>query len=123
MSASTTLKDGVLGAILNATAYSEADLYLSLHTADPGSTGANEATGGSYARQAIPKVAPSSGTYTSDAAITFASMPAGTFTHVGLWDAATAGNYIDGDALTASKTVDAGDTIQFASGALTATLS
>jgi hypothetical protein len=117
----THLKAHLLDAMFNATAYSETQLYLSLHTADPGATGANEVTGGSYARQTIPKVASSGGTYTSNANIDFAGMPACTVTHVGVWDALT-GNFLYSAAVT-SKAVNAGDAYRIASGSLTATFS
>jgi hypothetical protein len=45
--------------------------YLSLHTADPGTTGANEVSGGSYARQAITWNAASGGEQTSSDGQTF----------------------------------------------------
>jgi hypothetical protein len=116
---STGLSDDLNDAIFNATAYSETTAYVSLHTADPGATGASECTGGSYARQAAPAVASSSGTYTSNANIDFTSMPACTVTHAGIWDAATVGNFLLGGALAASKVVGAGDTFRIASGDLT----
>ena len=39
---SATTKNAILDAIFNATAYSVATPYISLHTADPGATGASE---------------------------------------------------------------------------------
>ena len=38
-------------------------------------------------------------------------MPAATVTHVGIWDSATVGEFLCGGSLSASKTVDAGDTL------------
>lgn len=69
-------------------------IFASLHTGDPSTTGANEATGGSpaYARKSITYAAASGGTIASNAAITF-DVPAGTFYHVGLWSASTAGTF------------------------------
>ena len=49
--------------------------FLSLHTTDPSTTGANEVTGGSYARQAITFGASSGGTATSTNGQTFTNMP------------------------------------------------
>lgn len=78
--------------------------YLSLHTADPGTTGANEVSGGvpAYARKAITWNAGTvDGSIVSDP-ITF-DVPAGTdITHVGMWDAVLAGNYRDSRAFTIS---------------------
>lgn len=72
-----------------------ADPYIALHTADPGETGANEATGGSYARQQAAFPAAASGTLTNSANIDFASMPAVTGNGIvgwSAWDAVSAGN-------------------------------
>lgn len=99
-----------------------ATVYCSLHSADPGETGANEISGGSYARQAISWAAASGGSKKNSADITFTNMPAATVTHVGIWDASTAGNFLAGGALTASKTVNAGDTFKIAANDLTLTL-
>ena len=79
--------------------------FLSLHTANPGTTGASEATGGApaYARKAT-VVTATSGTGTSTQ-VTF-DVPAGTYTHFGTWSASTAGTFYGGNAL--SSTVTAG---------------
>lgn len=68
--------------------------FVSLHTGDPSTTGANEATGGSpaYARKAVTWAAASAGTRASSATITF-DVPAGTYYHIGFHSAVTAGTY------------------------------
>ena len=78
---------------------------LSLHTADPGTTGTSEATGGSYARPTIAWAAASNGSKvtTGTPAATIA-VPAGTYTHFGLWSAATGGTFYGGGSLSASET-------------------
>lgn len=121
MSISTTLANSINDALFNNTSYVETTVYVSLHTANPGTTGANEAVGGSYARQAAPAAASSSGVYTSGSDITFTSMPSGTFTHFGIWDAASVGNYLMGGALAASVSPGAGDTVKISAGNLTCT--
>ncbi len=121
-SVSTGLSDSLNNAIFNNTSYVETTAYLSLHTSDPGTTGASEVAGGSYVRQACPGVASSSGTYTSDAAIDFTGMPDTTgddIGHAGIWDASTAGNFLIAAALDAAKVTNAGDTFRVASGNLT----
>ena len=61
---------------LTASAYTFTQpLSGSLHTASPGNTGANEATGGSYVRQSVTFGAPSSGVKTSTNAQNWTSMP------------------------------------------------
>ena len=92
-----------------ATTESAKVLFLSLHTATPGTTGANEATGGApaYARKAT-VVTATSGTGTSTQ-VTF-DVPAGTYTHFGTWSASTAGTFYGGNAL--SSTLSPGGQIQ-----------
>lgn len=83
---------------LRATAFSVTTVYASLHIGNPGITGANEVTGGSYARQAVTFGAAASSAMSNSAALNFTGMPAvvaGTpMTHMGLWDASTAGNFL-----------------------------
>jgi hypothetical protein len=114
---SVSYRNKILDAIGNNTALQVATAYISLHTADPGATGASEVAGGSYARQAASFGAAAAGSMATDALAEFTDMPACTVTHAGLWDA-LAGNWIVGGALTASKTVNAGDTFQFTTGNL-----
>jgi hypothetical protein len=112
---STYLGNKILDHVLTNTAYtSPATVYLSLHTGDPGLTGASEATGGSYARQACAFDAAASKATQNAAAESFTGMPAATITHVGLWDAVSAGNFLWGGALAASKTTNSGDTFTIA---------
>lgn len=95
--------------------------YLGLNTANPGTTGANEVTGGSYARQAIVfGTAASGGTKASTTAQSFTSMPAVTVTSLCLYTAATGGSAVWGGALDSSLTIPAGSTVNFAIGAVTA---
>jgi hypothetical protein len=118
---STTAADTALGAVLvPGTTY-----YLSLYSADPGTTGANEISGGSYARQAIVFGAAAGGSTSSTDAQTFSDMPAEAGNlWGGIWTAATGGTFLWGDP-TAMVTgpVAAGASITFASGAITASLS
>lgn len=94
MSLSNNGENQVLDEIFNAGGgtFPAADPYISLHTADPGETGANEASGGSYARQQAPFGAAASGTLSNTGNIDFASMPAATIVAWAVWDAVSAGN-------------------------------
>ncbi|WP_242890289.1 phage tail fiber protein [Actinomadura litoris] len=84
--------------------------HASLHTADPGSSGTSEVTGGSYARVAITWSSSSSGTKAITASVTL-QIPAGTtITHFGLWSAISAGTFRGGGALTASQSYPTGGT-------------
>lgn len=75
--------------------------HMSLHSADPGTTGANEITGGSpaYARKAATWGAASAGVRTLSSQLVF-DVPAGvTVTHTGVWSAASGGTFQGGDNL------------------------
>lgn len=78
--------------------------HLSMHTGDPGDTGANEVTGGSYTRQAITWAPAADGAKSITNAPVF-QIPAGTaITHFGLWSAASGGAWRGGDALPSPET-------------------
>ncbi len=98
----STTRNTMLSSVFTSGGSTGTAKYASLHTADPGTTGTSEASGGGYARQAITWGAPSSGT-TSGGTVTF-SVAAGTYAYIGYWDAVTAGNYVGGYALQASMT-------------------
>lgn len=77
------------------TQYASLGAYISVHTASPGGTGANEATGGSpaYARIAT-TWGSASASAISGSQVTI-NLAAGTYTFAGLWTAATSGTFID----------------------------
>ncbi len=124
MSLSDFAENELLDALVNNGSFAGgATVYVSLHTADPGEVGSNEVAGGSYARQASGGFAAAAGgTTDNDAIIDFTLMPAETMTHVGIWDAVTAGNFLIGGELAAPKTTNAGDTFRMAAGDLDVTL-
>lgn len=125
MALSSYLRDKLLDHVLKGAAFTQpANVYVSLHTGDPALTGANEVVGGSYARQLADTkfAAPAGGVKATNADIEFPSMPAATITHAGVWDAASAGNFLTGGALVASKIVAGGDAFRFASGQLSQSL-
>lgn len=123
MTISNYLENALLNAVFNATAFGLAgDPFISLHTADPGETGANEVAGGSYARQQAAFGAAAGGATDNNANIDFATMPAATITHVGVWDAVSGGNFLWGGPLNASKTTAAGDTLRIPANQLDVTL-
>jgi hypothetical protein len=86
-------------------------IKISLHTADPGATGASEATGGSYARQTAGYSTASGGACALAGTVSFTAMPASTITHIGLWDSTGTPKFLQGAALAASKTLNSGDTL------------
>lgn len=94
--------------------------YLSLHTGDPGTTGASEGTDG---RKAITFAASSGGSQASSNAQSWPTAVGGqTYAYFGIWTAASGGTYRRGGTLT-SITPSAGATISIASGAITLTAS
>lgn len=122
MALSTFLRNALLDHYLGGSAYTQPTPKISLHTADPGITGANEVTGGSYVRKLPTFSAAASGSKASSADIDFTGMPACTVTHVGIWDATSAGNFLQGGALAASKVVNVGDTFRLTQPNLVASL-
>ena len=97
MSLSNYLENKVLDKVFSATDFTVTNAYMSLHTAAPGETGADEVTGGSYARQLTAFNAGSGGTADNSANEEFTSMPTATVVAVGFWDAVSAGNFLWGD--------------------------
>jgi len=93
MTISDSAENTVLDDIFNAgSGFSlSADPWVSLHTADPGETGANEVTGGSYGRQQVAFGAASSGTLSNSAQVDFTGMPTTTTYAWGVWTASTGG--------------------------------
>lgn len=72
--------------------------FISLHTGNPGTTGANEVAGGSYVRVATTWGTPAAGSM-AGSQVTI-NVPAGTtITSWGLWSLSSAGNFFDGGAL------------------------
>jgi hypothetical protein len=117
-----------------------ANFYVGLSTtACSDSSVGTEVTGGSYARVSVARslanwagtqsagsTTASTGTggqTSNNNAITFPTPSAGwgTVTHFFISDAASAGNIIICQALTASKTINSGDSVSFAAAALTVT--
>lgn len=82
-------------------------LYVSLHTDDPGTTGANEVTGGTpaYARKGSAFTSGTGGSITG-AKVTF-DVPAVTVKYAGLWSAATGGTFLMGQPLPSNVTYSA----------------
>lgn len=84
-----------------AIAYGTNAAYISLHTADPGTTGTSEVTGGSpaYARKAASWTAGSTDGVVT-VTVTFDVPTSTTVLYVGLWTAITAGTFLDKAAVT-----------------------
>jgi len=142
MPKSTSASNSILALIFNATTWNliaendsmspATDLYLSLHTADPGVGGAqttNETSYTNYARVAVVRTTsgwdvPSSGATANAALVQFAQCGASgaTLTHVAIGTSLSgAGLVLYAGALTSSLAVANGIQPQFAAGALDVT--
>ena len=110
------------------------NVYVSLHTADPGTAGTNNDSTASIIGNATRVGIAATGFSSVGAAggggfqvtnsgvcqiTTSAQNSSGvTVTHFGLWDAATSGNFLASGSLTTNVDVQLGDTVQFNSGAM-----
>lgn len=83
-----------------------ATIYMSLHTADPGTSGANEVSGGAYARQTAVFSVADAGQSSNSQQVVWIDLPACTITHCGVWRGTT---FLFGAALTQPRTALAGD--------------
>lgn len=147
MSASNDLENALLDHVLrygSAPFVPQTDLYLALFTSDDSTGGTlenlengiitNEVSGNGYSRQAISFGAASGGTSQgpTGSAVTFTASGGsfGTVTHIAICDSATPSEdsagivhvYFAG-ALTTAKTVDDGDSLQFAVNSISITMS
>ena len=118
---SSYLANKFLDAVANAVSYSAANVYIKLHTGEPGANAtANAAT--ETTRQEATFSSAASGSITSDAAVTWTNITGSQdATHFSAWDNLTAGNFLFSGAITGNA-YTAGDTYTIASGSLTASL-
>ena len=101
--------------------------YVALYTAAPSdSGGGTQVSSGGYARQSVTFAAATSpgGTTSNTNTVSFTATGGnyGTVTHIGIFDASTGGNLLWHGAMTASKTVNDGDTLEFSIGNIDLTL-
>lgn len=68
-------------------------LFMSLHNGDPGSTGANEVTGGGYARQGCAFTVDADGDLTLTGTESFTTPASQPVTHIGFWSAVSGGTF------------------------------
>ncbi len=134
---SNYLAEALLDHVLGLTSYTPpSTIYAALFTTSPdfdSGSGGTEVSGGSYARVAITNnttnfpnsTGTSTGVKTTGATITFATPSAGwgTVVSVGFYDAASGGNLLAGGTLTTSRSISSGNSVSFASGSITLTVS
>jgi hypothetical protein len=118
---SSYLANKFLDAVANATAYSAANVYVKLHTGEPGANAtANAAT--ETTRKEATFSSASAGAIASDADITWTNIAGSQdATHFSAWDNLTAGNFLFSGTITGNA-YTAGDTYTISSGSLTASL-
>mgnify|MGYP003645222470 FL=1 len=120
-----TIENELLDALVGTSTYSitgATKLRLMTANGDDASAG-TEVTGGSYTPQTIAFDAAASGAIENNASISFTGMPACTVVGIEIYDSAGTAKRLLYGALTSSRTVTSGDTVQFASGAIDITLS
>lgn len=105
--------------MLSGTAFTApTNTYAQLHTADPGAAGTT-AVSSVTTRVVFAWAAAAAGskaiTSTFPAWTSWAGTNGEVVTHVSVWDASTSGNFLYSYALTASKTVNTGDTLTLTS--------
>ena len=102
--------------------------YLALFTVAPtDSGGGTEVSGGNYARIQLSWGTPSGGEIANNSALRFpatgtATSPFGTIVALGIFDASTTGNLLWYGDLSATVTINTGDTYTITSGGITLTL-
>ena len=127
MSFSNYLETKVLDHVFGGTAYTApSTLYLALFTANPNEDGSGtevSTSGTAYARQSVAFTI-SGNTASNTAAVEYPTATAnyGTVSHVGIYDASSAGNLIAYAALTSSKAIETGDVFRVPTGDLDITL-
>jgi len=126
MAASNYLENALLNYVLrNVGTPTTATVYLALFTTSPtdADTGTEVSTG-AYARQATAFDAAAAGVTQNTALESFTASGAswGSITHIGIYDAATTGNLLYWAIMTTPRTINDGDTLEFAAGSVTVTL-
>ena len=122
------LENELLDHTLGTAAYTApATVYIALFTtATNDAGGGTEAAWTSYARQSAAFSAAAGGTTSNSAEIAFPAVDTGdgpvTVTHMGIFDAATAGNLLYHGALGTSKTLQDDDVLKFSAGDIDVTL-
>ena len=97
------------------TTFTAGSLYVKLHTADPGATAATAASAVTT-RYAVTFSASSAGSMAlTSMGGTWSMTATENISHISLWDAATAGNFLWSVALTTPKSVINGDTLSLTS--------
>lgn len=102
--------------------YVQSDVWVQLHTGDPGAAGTNNVAGETDRIEGTFGDAASGGAITNTAVLEWPDVStAETYTHVSLWSASTAGTFKGSDDITAAA-MNVGDTFRIPVGDLDITL-
>ena len=104
MGMTTAVQESLTKTITQDAAFSEAQVWVSLHSANPGGSGANELTNGTGAEaRQRPTFSGSGGTDTNTGALSFVFSGSGTVTWIGYWTAQTSGTFLGGFPLVSTQ--------------------
>ena len=104
---------------LRAQSFSVSNVYVKLHTGDPGEEGTSDAAT-ETTREEVSFDAAASGSMAASATVEWTNVSTTeTYSHFSLWDNVSAGNCLWTGALSSSAAVTAGDTFQITSLTLT----
>lgn len=120
------LEGKIYDAVFKNTTYTAgATVYLALHTSSPTDVGnvGELAVANGYAREACAMGAHTGGSGTNSGTITFTASGAnwGSITYFSIWDASSAGNCLMWSIMDTARSVDDGDSLEFAIASITAT--
>jgi hypothetical protein len=116
------LANKVLDGITRTAAFPTAGtVFVRLHTGDPGSAGTANSSAVTTRSAATFGSAASGGVATMTNTPSWSMTSTETISHISLWDASSGGNFLWSVALTASKAVSNGDTLNLSSLTLTFT--
>lgn len=104
--------------VLRGTSWTGISPFVKLHTGDPGSAGTANASANTT-RNALTMAAPSAGSSSLSSLASWTMTTTETITHFSIWDASSAGNFVESWALTAGVPVVNGSVLSFSSLTLT----
>ncbi len=97
---------------LRGTSYSVAAVFVKLHIGDPGAAGTANPSA-LTTRNTLTWSAASAGSMSLSALAAYTMTATETITHISIWDASTAGNFLASGVLSVSRAVVATDTLTF----------
>jgi hypothetical protein len=104
--------------------YTQTDLWVKLHTGDPGAAGTNNAAAETDRIEGTFGAAAASGAITNTAALEWAGVSnTENYTHVSLWTASSGGTFKGSDDLSSTANMTAGDTFRIPAGELDVAIS